>query len=87
MIAASKTFTVSGQIKDNNKTAKVQQIIISGMSKATATFKVGGQDGEQVGPVIRSAENNTTECTFKGGLKCDYITLTGTGVSCSIRYK
>ena len=84
---AERTLNVSGVIKETNKKAKVYQVVISGMTKSTATFKLGGSDGAQVGPVIRAIENGTAECTFKGGLKCDYVMLTGTGVNCWLRYR
>lgn len=82
---AQKTLSASASIK-GGETKKVYHIVLSGTGNSSAVFKYGGASGTANGPTVLAIANDTTECSFPGGIVCDYVTLAGTGVSCWISF-
>jgi hypothetical protein len=83
---ASKLLTESGVVKSGTNKRKVYHVHLSATADATAVFKAGGTGGTAVSPVIRVLANESIECSFPGGITCDYVTLTGAGVNCWVSY-
>lgn len=82
---AQKLLSASGAIK-GTKDVKVYHMVLSGTTNATAVMKLGGSSGTQDGPTVRALANDTVECSFPGGIRCDYVTLAGTSVNCWISF-
>lgn len=83
---ANKLLTASAVVHSGTTKKKVYHVHLSGTANATCVLKTGGTAGTAVSPVIRVLANESGEFCFPGGITCDYVTLTGTGVNCWVSY-